>query len=64
MSARTLSSRLKALERAARTAAPVCLWLDEGETPARAAARRFPDGPPAGAPLLFFRWQSSDGAQA
>ena len=64
MSARSLALRIEALERDTRAAAPACCWINDGESLEQAAARRFPNGPPPRAHLLFFRWQSSNGAQA
>lgn len=63
MSARSRSQRLDVLERARGIAAPVFCWINEGETPAQAAARAYPNAKP-NAPLLFIGWQSSEGGQA
>lgn len=61
-----LARRLKQLEQRASGNAgpPLPCWMNEGETPAEAAARTRPDGPPHGRRVSFFGWLPLDAGNA
>ena len=55
-----MSRRLSALERTTTPTATLWVWRGEGETAEQTIARSCPEGVPASARVVIYRWGATD----